>query len=37
MGGYAFNNGDGPWRIIRADGFARDAEGAARVVNEPSV
>jgi hypothetical protein len=32
--GYAFNNVAGLWKVIGADGFAADADGAVRVVND---
>ena len=34
VGGYAFNNVDGLWKVIGADGFAKDADGAVQVVND---
>ncbi len=33
VGGYAFNNVEGLWSAIGADGFAKDADEAVRVVN----
>jgi methanogenic corrinoid protein MtbC1 len=33
VGGYAFNNVEGLWNAIGADGFAKDADEAVRVVN----
>jgi len=34
VGGYAFNSVDGLWRVVGADGFAKDAGETIRVVNE---
>ncbi len=34
VGGWAFNNVDGLWNAIGADGFAKDADGAVKVVND---
>jgi hypothetical protein len=31
---YAFNSAEGLWGVVGADGFAKDAEEATRVVNK---
>jgi MerR family transcriptional regulator, light-induced transcriptional regulator len=33
VGGYIFNNVEGRWSVIGADGFAKDADEAVRTVN----
>lgn len=34
VGGYAFNNVEGLWKVIGADGFAKNADDAVRAINE---
>lgn len=34
VGGHPFNEAEGLWKAVGADGFARDAPGAVRLVNE---